>query len=132
MTEAGHDFLVAYDDTDASRRAAEFAAQRAAKTGEAVDVVHIGTGVTEATIEDAVGDTFENLGVPFTVRVVEVGGSEDENVSTRAKLSDVIGEHDYTVVFLGNEKRGLFHDLTEGSVSNALIEDQAVPIMLVP
>lgn len=132
MTDDGHDILVAYDDTDAGRRAAAFAAERAAKTGEAVDVVHIGPHVTEAAIREAVSDDFERLDVPLSIRVVDVGGSEDDNVSVSAKLADLIGEHDYAVVFMGNEDRGLFHHLTEASITNALIEDQTVPIMLVP
>jgi hypothetical protein len=66
--------LVAYDDTDAARRATGFAAERAATTGETVTVAHIGTHVTEAHVRAAVEESFED-GVVVEVAVVSAGGS---------------------------------------------------------
>lgn len=131
MTNA-NELLVAYDRTDAGRRAAEFAADRAAKTGESVDVVHVGTDVTEDDVRDQLGSIFAEQGVEASFTVVEVGGSEDRNVSVSAVLSDVIDDNDYELVVLGNEERGLFDELTAGSVSKDIIEDGIVPVVLVP
>lgn len=128
----GSDLLVAYNDTDAGRRAASFAAERAALTGETVDVVYIGTEFTEDEMRDAVGQSFVDLDVPVSFQQVSVGGSDDRNVSIRAVLADVIEDNDYEIVVMGNEKHGILHDLSEGSVSSALIGDKMVPILLVP
>lgn len=133
MAEAqSHKLLVAYDDTAAGRRAAEFAAERAAKTGESVDVVHIGTDITEQEIRDATEDEFIRRNVVVRFDIVNGGGSEDENISVSAALGKLIAQREYQIVIMGNEERGLFHNLMEGSVSNALIEDQTVPVLLVP
>jgi len=133
MTPQGQSgLLVAYDDTPAARRAAEFAVERAAMRGEPVHVVHIGDALSESDIRDALGETFAERGVVLTVEIVPAGGSEDENVSVSRGLADAIDANDYAMVVMGNERHGLFHGLTEASVSEALIEDQTVPILLVP
>jgi|GEM_PF-2079432 len=126
------DLLVAYDDTDAGRRAAEFAAERAAKTGESVDVIHISTVLTDAQLRDELGSIFEERDVPVTFEVIETGGSDDRNVSISATLGEIIEERDYAMIVMGNEERGLFHSLSEGSVTNAVIEAGIVPVTLVP
>jgi nucleotide-binding universal stress UspA family protein len=131
-TIGDHDLLVAYDDTDAGRRAAEFAAERAAQTGESVTVIHIGSDLSEAEMRDAIGEPFASHGVPVSFRMFDVGGSEDENISIRAKLGEIIDQHEYTMIVMGNEKHSLFHGLTEGSISGAVIDDQVVPVLLVP
>lgn len=127
-----HDLLVAYDDTAVAHRAAEFAAERAAKTGESVDIVHIGTDLTEQELQDAVGAVFDQQNVVARFQTINRGGSENENVSVNAILSNLIDSQGYDLVFIGNEKHGLFHNLTEESVSKGLIEDQIVPVVLVP
>lgn len=129
---AEHDLLVAYDDTDVGKKVAAFAAERAAKTGESVEVVHIGPDFTEAKLREAVGQGFEDHSVPASFRVIAVGGSDEQNVSVSATLVDHIDENDYTMVFMGNEERGLFHDLAEGSVTDAVLKDKLVPVVLVP
>lgn len=126
------DLLVAYSDSDTGRRAAEFAAQRAAKTGESVDVVHFGTNTMDVQLEEAIGATFEEYQVPVTFEVIEIGGSDEKNVSVRAKLGQVIDDRDYALVVMGNEGQGLFHSLSEGSVTDSVIEAGAVPVLLVP
>lgn len=126
------DLLVAYSDSDTGRRAAEFAAQRAAKTGESVDVVHFGTDTTAGQLEDAIGAIFAERQVPVTFEVIEIGGSDEKNVSVRAKLGQVIDDRDYALVVMGNEGQGLFHSLSEGSVTDSVIEAGAVPVLLVP
>jgi len=123
--------LVAYDDTDAARRATGFAAERAATTGETVTVVHIGTHVTEADVRAAVEESFED-GVVFEVAVISAGGSDDANVSVASALAKLIDTNEFSMVVMGNERHGLFHGLTEASVTEALIEDQSIPILLVP
>lgn len=129
---AAHDLLVAYDDTDAGRRAVEFAAERAAKTGESVDVVHVGTGLTEAQLREALEALFAERNVPVEFEVVETGGSDEKNVSISATLGEIIDDRDYTLIVMGNENRGLFHQLSEGSVTDAVIETGVVPVTLVP
>jgi nucleotide-binding universal stress UspA family protein len=132
MAGDSQELLVAFDDTAAGRRAAAFAAERAEKTGERVDVVHIGSDVTETEMREAVEDSFLERDVPASFRTFSMGGSEDTNVSVSAKLAQVISNGDYAIVFMGNEKHGLFHNLAEASLTKALIEDQTVPITLVP
>ena len=124
--------LVAYDDTDSARRAAAFAAERAAETGETVTVVHIGSAVSEADVRAAVEESFEGDGVVLEVAVLPSGGSDDANVSVASVLIDLIDANEFSMVAMGNERHGLFHGLTEASVTEALIEDQSIPILLVP
>lgn len=131
-SESDNDLLVAYDDTEASRRAATFAAKRAAKTGETVDVVHVGRDLSEDDIERAVGEAFDNRDVVASYWVDRIGGSEDENTSVRLRLSQLINDHGYSMVFVGNEKHGFLTELAEASISEALIENQNVPVVLVP
>jgi nucleotide-binding universal stress UspA family protein len=126
------ELLVAYDDTDAARRALEFAIERAARTGESVDVVHVGSDVSEPEIRRTLEDLAVDRGVVATVEVVPTGGSDAENVSVPARLAALIEDRDYELLVMGNERHGLFYDLLEGSVSEALIERQAIPLLLVP
>lgn len=130
--EEPNDLLVAYDDTNASRGAAEFAAKRAAQSGESVDIVHVGRDLTEHDIERAVGDAFDELGVPVNFHVEKVGGSEEENMDIRLKLSRVINDGGYEAVFVGNEEYGLFEKYANTSVSDALIKNHNAPVVIVP
>lgn len=127
-----NDLIVAYDDTDASRAAAEFAAERAAETGETVDVVHVGHDLSESDIKADVGEAFAARDVEAGYHVVPAGGSDDENVSVRAALSRVITHSGHDMVFVGNEEYGLFDDIAKKSVSDALITEHRVPVVLVP
>jgi len=129
---AAHDLLVAYDDTDAGRRAVEFAADRAALTGESVDVVHAGTEHTATQLREELGSIFDERQVPVQFSVIEIGGSDEKNVSISATLGELIEDNDYALVVMGNEGRGLFHQLSEGSVTDAVIETGLVPVTLVP
>lgn len=126
------DLLVAYDESAAARRAARFAAQRAAMTGESVEVVHVGTDVTVAEMREAVEGAFLDHDVVVGFRAVSAGGSDEENVSVAVALAEVIADQGYELVFVGNEARGLYYQLTVGSVSEALIEGRNVPVCLVP
>jgi len=132
-TLEGHTgLLVAYDETAAARRAAGFAAERAAMTGESVTVVHIGIDLTEADLRAAVEEQFEGCGVVLEVAIVPAGGSEDANVSIPVAIRALIRDNEFAMVVLGNERHGLFHGLTEASVTDALISDQETPVLLVP
>jgi nucleotide-binding universal stress UspA family protein len=124
--------LVAFDETAAARRAAAFAAERAAMTGEFVTVVHIGSGLTEADVRAAVETPFVDRQVTFEVAVVPAGGSDHDNVSVPTALHGLLRDNEFAMVVLGNERHDLFHGLTEASVSEALVDDQDVPVLLVP
>ncbi|MFB6182997.1 MAG: universal stress protein [Haloarculaceae archaeon] len=133
MTDAtAGQLAVAYDDTDAARRAVAFAIDRASLTGERVDVVHAGNDLTEVQIRDVVAPLFEDRDVDFDVAVLPIGGSEDENVSASKALTDYLRRHNYEYLLMGNEKHGLAHSLTEASVSSDVIESQSIPVLLVP
>lgn len=132
MTRPDAKLLVAFDDTAAAQRATEFAIERASRTGEAVDVVHVGTDLTESEIRGKIETLVVDRGVAVTVEVVPTETSDEENVSIAAMLGRLLEERDYDVLVMGNEKHGLFYDLTRGSVSEAIIENQTIPILLVP
>ncbi len=129
-----HDLLVAYDDTPAARRAVAFAVSRAERTGETVDVVHIGTDMTDEKLNKTITDAVDGIDGTRLGRVWTIpgAGADEENIAVSKRLSDLLAARGYTMLVMGNEERGLFHELLAGSVSQTLIGDQVVPILLVP
>lgn len=126
------DLLVAYDGTDASRRAAEFAADRATQTDEAVDVVHVGSDLSEREIRDRLADTLIDHRIVGRIETLRTDGGNVNQRSVSEALSDFVRANDYEILYMGNENHSLYEKLRRASVSNDLIDDRLIPIMLVP
>ncbi|ERH03443.1 MAG: universal stress protein UspA related nucleotide-binding protein [uncultured archaeon A07HR60] len=124
------EILVAYDGSDSSRRAVEFAAERAGKTGEAVDIVYVGGDRTATQLREAIGDEFLRERIVANFETIQMNATGNEAIARR--LAEYIRDHEYTLLVMGNSERGRLYNAVRGSVTGELIEQRPLPILLVP
>lgn len=124
------EILVAYDGTDSSRRATEFAVGRAGQTGEAVDIVYLGTDRTAEQLREEVGDAVLRERIVANFETIDVDTTSNKKIATH--LAKFVADHEYTLLVMGNAERGRLYDAVRGSVTRELIDNQIIPILLVP
>lgn len=122
------ELLVAYDGSDAAVRAAEFAFSRAAKTGERVDVVHVGAGVDERSIRTELAEELVRESIVATVETID----PEDGDGTGDALAELIGRNGYEMTFVGYESYDLLGRLRHDSVTESLLERKLVPVTVVP
>lgn len=131
--------FVAYGEPDERTAVLEFALERAAAAGDDLLVHHVLESEAEEpdAIREEVATTVERVApdVAFEVRLDDRGVYSDEsNVSTRKRLIDAIladgAEYDYVV--MGNVEHGAIEELTLSSVTEAVLDTHAIPVLLVP
>ncbi len=134
-------YLVALDGWEQSRRALRFALEQADGTGTAIDVVHVVDDEREdrdpaaiQQVEDTVDEVVAATDTDVTVEVHVLEADKDIKPATRAgvRILEFAHEHDHDAVYLGNEHTGAAEKMIVGSVSATVIDDQSVPVVLVP
>lgn len=124
------EILVAYDGSDSSRRATEFAIERAVQTDEAVDIVYLGTDRSAEQLREEIGDPFLRERIVANFEIIKVDTTSNEEIA--AQLANFVTDREYTLLVMGNAERGRLYDAVRGSVTRELIDDQIIPILLVP
>jgi nucleotide-binding universal stress UspA family protein len=131
--------FVAYGDHDGRESVLAFAAERAAASGDDLFVYHIEEAEDQsaAAVREEVATVIERIAPDVDIEVnVAVNGeySDRSNVSKRKRLLDVITrsgrEFEYAV--MGNVERGPVENLVLPSMTEAVLESQSIPVVLVP
>lgn len=131
--------FVAYGDRDRRREILEFAVEQAASCGHDLVVYHVHEAPSESTtmvrdeIERVVQDTD-----PYLVYDIEIERWNDRSgeraVSKQERLLDAIFEsgRDYEYVVMGEIERGTLEGFTHSSMTEAVLKERAIPVVLVP
>ncbi|MDZ7701522.1 MAG: universal stress protein [Halobacteriales archaeon] len=131
--------FVAYGEPGERSAVLEFALERAAAAGDDLLVHHVLETDAEETdaIEDEIAATADRV-APDVAYEVRLDGravySDESNVSTRKRLIDAILEDgvEYTYVVMGNVEHGAIEELSLSSMTKAVIDAHAIPVLLVP
>lgn len=131
--------FVAYGEPAERTAVLEFALERASVAGDDLVVHHVIESETAEpdAIREEVAATVERVApdVAYEVRLDDRGVYSDEsNVSTRKRLIDAILEDgaEYDYVVMGNVEHGAIEELTLSSMTEAVIDTHAIPVLLVP
>ncbi|WP_135365246.1 universal stress protein [Halosimplex halophilum] len=113
-----------------------FAAERARETGEDLYVYHLRELVEETVdVRGEVEATLDRTapGVDADV-AVESAADDEAGPSTRQRLAEVAADpdRDWTCVVMGNVERGAVEEFVLPSMTEAVLETRAVPVVLVP
>ncbi|WP_435102147.1 universal stress protein [Halarchaeum sp. P4] len=130
--------FVAYGEPERRTAVLEFAARQASASGHDLFVYHVQE--TEDASIDAVREeaeeTLERVAPDVSAEVVveEREFSDDTNVSPNKRLIDAILEsnEEYEYVVMGAVERTAVEGITHPSMTKAVLETRAVPVMLVP
>lgn len=131
--------FVAYGEADHRVPVLEFALERAAAAGDELLVHHIlePSDPSADAVREEVASVVDRVApeVPYDVRIDDRGVYSDaSNVSRQKRLIDAILEdgREYAYVVMGNIERGAIEELTLSSMTEAVLETHAIPVMLVP
>lgn len=118
--------LVPVDGSDNACKAVDQAIDLAAKSGASLDFVYVSSHINEHIPSDIVFDRiWEKLpeGVSATKHV--------ETGSRPKAIIKVAGEVNSDVIIMGSRGLGIFKGALIGSVSQKVIEDSPIPVMVV-
>ncbi|MDZ7702532.1 MAG: universal stress protein [Halobacteriales archaeon] len=131
--------FVAYGEPGERSAVLEFALERAAAAGDDLLVHHVIESETAEpdAIREEIAATVERVApdVAYEVRLDDRGVYSDEsNVSARKRLIDAILEDgvEYSYVVMGNVEHGAIEELSLSSMTEAVIDAHAIPVLLVP
>lgn len=141
-------YLVGVDGSDGSRRAVQFAAECAQRSGARLLVAHVITnlpgsalvpqapelkvGLQEADLEQATARMLEPLAAEargLGCHTVEVQALHGHPASTLAELA---ADREARQIFIGRHGHSRVHEVLFGSVLLSLAHKAAVPVTLVP
>lgn len=134
--------FVAYGKESSRKPVLEFAAQRAAATGDDLFVYHIREqeDPPDDRLRTEVGEAMRRTApdVDFEVSIDDLDTQEGEyersRVSKRKQLLDTImaEDCDYEYVVMGNVEQGPIEEFVLSSMSEAVLDTQRIPVLLVP
>lgn len=117
----------------------EFAAERAAASGDGLFVYHAREVADESAreLEAEVRDTVDQVDPDIPVEVdlnVEADDAEAAEVSKQKRLTDTILEsgREFEYVVMGEVEHGRFEELVLPSMSEAVLNTHRIPVLLVP
>lgn len=140
-------FVVGYDDSDASRRAVEFAAERIRVQGGTLVLTHVlewspYSFLTPTELEERHKRRKEELDrakeaiTSTIVAKLEKDGIAVQTEIRYGKTADILGrvakEHDAVQIIIGREGQSGIGAMVFGSVASALIQTAPVPCTIVP
>ncbi|QLH80368.1 universal stress protein [Halosimplex pelagicum] len=114
----------------------EFAAERARETGDDLHVYHlrelVGESIDVRSEVEAVLDRTAP-GVDASV-AVESADDDEAGPSTKRRLAEVAADadRDWTYVVMGDVEHGAVEEFVLPSMTEAVLETRAVPVLLVP
>lgn len=130
--------FVAYGE-EGRERVLEYAADRAREAGDDLFIYHAQEDAGESG--DEVRAEIESIreeaapDIEAEVVIEEWRGESDEtNVSGQKRLTDAIqrGDREWSYVVMGNVRHGTVESFVVPSMTEAVLELQTVPVMLVP
>jgi nucleotide-binding universal stress UspA family protein len=130
--------FVAYGGEPEERTAVlEFAAERAAASSDGLFVYHVQEGdESDRDLRTEVRDVVERVapGIPLEVDLNVREDSESANVSKQKRLTDAIvgGGREFEYVVMGEVEHGAIEGLVLPSMTEAVLDTHAVPVLLVP
>ncbi|WP_122091177.1 universal stress protein [Halalkalicoccus subterraneus] len=134
--------LVAYGKDPHRNTVLEFAVERAAAANDDLFVYHINE--PEDNSPDQVRGEIEQVlqqtapTVEFEIAIEELGTVQEKfehsKVSKQKQLVDIIesSDRDYEYLVMGNIERGPIEEFFLSSMSEAVLDTYAIPVMLVP
>ncbi|WP_135663411.1 universal stress protein [Halorhabdus rudnickae] len=131
--------FVAYGQPGHRKPVLEFAAERASASDDELLVYHVQESKDETAkqlreeIEQVIEETDPT--VAYTVEVnTRAGISDQTNVSKQKRLTDRLLEleNDFEYVVMGDVERGTVAELAHSSMTKAVLETHALPVLLVP
>ncbi|QLC35013.1 universal stress protein (plasmid) [Halarchaeum sp. CBA1220] len=131
--------FVAYGEPERRTAVLEFAARQASASGHDLYVYHVQEGEEEdaAALRTEAEEVLARVapGVTADVAVEERESfSDDTNVSPQKRLTDAVLEsgREYEYVVMGAVERTAVEGVTHASMTKAVLETRAVPVLLVP
>lgn len=134
--------LVAYGKDPYRNTVLEFAIERAASANDDLFVYHINEPEDDspeqirAEIEQAIQQTAPDVSVEIAIEELSTLQEKFEHskVSKQKQLIDIIEspERDYEYIVMGNIERGPIEGFFLSSMSEAVLDTHAIPVMLVP
>ncbi|WP_436928506.1 universal stress protein [Halosimplex halobium] len=113
-----------------------FAAERAREAGDDLYVYHLRELVDESIdVRGEVESTLDRTAPGVDAEVaVESADDEEAGPSTKGRLAEVAAdpERDWTYVVMGDVERGAVERFVLPSMTEAVLETRAVPVLLVP
>lgn len=127
--------FVAYGG-DGRESVLSFAAERARERGDDLYVYHLRELVGESIdAREEVEAVLDEVAPDVAVEVaVETAGDDEASPSTRRRLAEVAAdsERDWTYVVMGDVDHGAVEEFVLPSMTEAVLETRAVPVLLVP
>ncbi|MEF8851978.1 MAG: universal stress protein [Haloarculaceae archaeon] len=130
--------FVAYGDHSEREQVLAFAAERAAASGDDLFVYHVAEAdESPAAVREEIAAVAERTApdVEFEAHVsVPDNRSDRSNVSKQKQLLDVLtaSGRDFEYAVMGNVERGPVQSLVIPSMTEAVLESRAIPVVLVP
>ncbi len=140
-------YVVAYDGSDASKRAVDFALDRAKASGASLVVAHVlewspYSFLTPEELEERHGRRKEELARAQSAlmeplsKAISGKGVEVETVIKYGHIVDTLcaiaKEHDAAQIFLGRQGETGFAARVFGSVAGSMVQSTPVPCTIVP
>jgi nucleotide-binding universal stress UspA family protein len=134
--------LVAYGKDPHRKTVLKFAVERAAAANDDLFVYHINEpedtspDQIQAEIEQTIQQT--NSAVEFEIAIEDLGTVQEKfeqsTISKQKQLADMIDspDRDYEYIVMGNIERGPIEGFFLSSMSEAVLNTHALPVMLVP
>ncbi|MFB6077942.1 MAG: universal stress protein [Halarchaeum sp.] len=127
--------FVAYGEPGRRDAVLAAAAEQAAASGHRLLVYHVQEGADDdpdAVRADA-DAALSGTDIDYEVRVdAKEEFSDDTNVAPTKRLTDVVLDGDYEYVVMGDVEHDALEQLTHPSMTRAVLELHAVPVLLVP
>lgn len=115
----------------------EFAAERAAASGDGLFVYHVQEGdESDPDLRAEVQEVVERVapGVPLEVDLNVSESSESGNVSKQKRLTDAIveGGREFEYAVMGEVEHGTIEGFVLPSMTKAVLDTHEIPVLLVP
>lgn len=134
--------LVAYGKNPHRKTVLEFAIKRAAAANDELSVYHINEPEDDSShqVRTEIEQTIQQAepDVEFEVVIEDLETVQDKfeqsNVSKQKQLADTIesSDRDYEYIIMGDIERGPIEEFFLSSMSEAVLDTHALPVMLVP
>ncbi|MFB6218566.1 MAG: universal stress protein [Halobacteriaceae archaeon] len=129
--------FVAYGAPANRQAVLEFAVEQAAAAGHDLLVYHVQESASESVHElrSEVEAVVERT-APGVVYDIEVDTrdrvSDRSEDSTARRVADAVTDGEYEYAVMGDIRRGSIEDMTHASVTETVLDERAVPVVLVP
>lgn len=124
--------LVAYGG-DRRKGVLEVAVERAAAGGHELYVLHVQgePGDSSTGIRDEIEAIVQQTD-PYIVYDIDIDRADEGGGSTQDRLIGAIDARAYEYVVMGAVNRGSIEDFTHSSMTEAVLEERVIPVLLVP